>query len=249
MAWRTPARTHSSTSVLQNVAAMAPVVVMSPIVCRVRIEIWSDVVCPWCYIGKRRFDTALANIAAKGNTEPIEVIYRSYQLDPGAPVTGATPVIDAYAKKFGGRERAEQILSHLTTVAAGDGLTFNMDIAQRANTMTAHRILCWVLTIHGPEIQAGVKEAFLAAYFTDGVNIGDVENLLSICSSLELDVVALRNWLDEHQGTAEVAADIEGAAMRDITAVPTYVINDQFMIPGAQDVELFERVLSKMLNL
>ena len=216
--------------------------------CFVRIEIWSDVVCPWCYIGKRRFDAALANIAAKGNTEPIEVIYRSYQLDPSAPVTGSTPVIEAYAKKFGGRERAEQILSHLTTVAAGDGLTFRMDIAQRAHTLLAHRILHWSLMQYGPDTQAQVKEAFMAAYFTDGVNIGEPENLFAICAGLELDVNALKRWIESDQGTQEVHADLQGAAMRDITAVPTYVINDQFMIPGAQDVELFERILLKMLQ-
>lgn len=227
---------------------MAPAVVMSPIVCLVRIEIWSDVVCPWCYIGKRRFETALANIARSGISEPIEVTYRSYQLDPSAPVTGTMPVVDAYAKKFGGRERAEQILSHLTSVAAGDGLEFNMDRALRANTILSHRVLHWVLTTYGSPTQIIVKEEFLKAYFTQGVNIGDIDELISICRSLDLDDVALRHWLDEGHGIQEVHADFEGAAMREITAVPTYVINDQFMIPGAQDVELFERILTKMLQ-
>jgi predicted DsbA family dithiol-disulfide isomerase len=227
---------------------MAPAVVMSPIVGRVRIEIWSDVVCPWCYIGKRRFETALTNIERNGNTEPIEVIYRSYQLDPHAPVTGTMAVVDAYAKKFGGRERAEQILTHLTTVAASDGLTFNMNQALRANTVLSHRILHWALAVYGPQVQIQVKEAFLAAYFTDGINIGDLEELLSICTALDLDSDALRIWLHQNQGFQEVQADFEGAALRDITAVPTYVINDQFMIPGAQDVELFERILTKMLQ-
>jgi predicted DsbA family dithiol-disulfide isomerase len=248
MAWRTPARTHSSTSVLQNVAAMAPAVVMSPIVCLVRIEIWSDVVCPWCYIGKRRFETALANIARTGISEPIEVTYRSYQLDPNAPVTGTIPVVDAYAKKFGGRERAEQILSHLTSVAAGDGLEFNMDTALRANTILSHRVLHWALATYGTSTQAKVKESFLEAYFTLGINIGNVDELIKICSSLDLDTDALSEWLDQGHGVQEVHEDFEGAAMREITAVPTYVINDQFMIPGAQDVELFERILSKMLQ-
>jgi predicted DsbA family dithiol-disulfide isomerase len=248
MACRTPALTHSSTSVLQNVAAMAPVVVMSPIVCLVRIEIWSDVVCPWCYIGKRRFETALANIARSGNSEPIEVTYRSYQLDPNAPVTGTIPVVDAYAKRFGGRERAEQILDHLTSVAARDGLEFNMDRALRANTILSHQVLHWALVTYGASIQSTVKEEFLKAYFTKGINIGSADELISICASLDLDVVALNTWLDEGHGIQEVLADFEGAAMRDITAVPTYVINDQFMIPGAQDVELFERILTKMLQ-
>jgi predicted DsbA family dithiol-disulfide isomerase len=248
MACLTPAFTHSSTKALQNVAAMAPAVVMSPIVCRVRIEIWSDVVCPWCYIGKRRFETALANIALKGTTEPIEVIYRSYQLDPQAPVTGTTPVIDAYAKKFGGRPRAEQILTHLTAVAAGDGLEFNMDRALRANTTLSHRILHWTKITHGSEVQITVKEALLRAYFTQGINIADIDQLMTICARLHLDTTSLRTWLDQGHGTQEMLNDFQDAALRDITAVPTYVINDQFMIPGAQDVELFERIITKMLQ-
>lgn len=213
-----------------------------------RIEIWSDVVCPWCYIGKRRFETALANIQRNDISEPIEVIYRSYQLDPHAPVTGTTPVVEAYAKKFGGKEHAQQILTHLTTVAAEDGLTFNMDKALRANTILSHRVLHWALSTYGPDTQARVKEVLLDAYFTQGVNIGNLEDLLSICAGLDLDHEALRIWLDQDQGINEFQADLEGAAMRDITAVPTYVINDQFMIPGAQDVELFERILTKMLK-
>jgi predicted DsbA family dithiol-disulfide isomerase len=217
-------------------------------VCRVRIEIWSDVVCPWCYIGKRRFEAALTNIERNGITEPIEVIYRSYQLDPHAPVTGTTAVVDAYAKKFGGRERAEQILAHLTSVAAHDGLTFNMDQALRANTILSHRVLHWAFSTYGPATQAMVKEALLEAYFTRGINIGDLEELLSVCAALDLDSEALRTWLSHEKGFKEIQADFEGAAQRDITAVPTYVINDQFMIPGAQDVELFERILTKMLQ-
>ncbi|MBU3748738.1 MAG: AMP-binding protein, partial [Burkholderiaceae bacterium] len=83
-----------------------------------KVEIWSDVVCPWCFIGKRRFDKAIATLRERGVTTPIEVVYRSYQLDPGAPVGDPVPAVDGYAKKFGGRERAEQIIGHVTRVAA-----------------------------------------------------------------------------------------------------------------------------------
>ncbi len=106
-----------------------------------RVEIWSDVVCPWCFIGKRRFDNALQQLKDKGVTEPIEVVYKSFQLDPTAPVDQAMPVVDAYAKKFGGQERAQQILAHVTKIAAADDITFNMEIAVRANTLLAHRAL------------------------------------------------------------------------------------------------------------
>lgn len=212
------------------------------------MEIWSDVVCPWCYIGKRRFETALARLGAKGISEPIEVRYRSYQLDPRAPTTQVTPVVDAYAKKFGGRERAEQILTHLTNVAAADGLEFRFDVAKRANTVLAHRVLHWVHDIHGPAAQAAAKEQMLAAYFTLGLDISDVDVLVSQCAGAGLDVSALSAWLADGGGLDAVAADMQAAADREITAVPSYVIDDKFLIPGAQDASLFEQVLGKMLS-
>lgn len=248
IAWRTPARTHSSTRVAQNVADMAPVVVMSPIVRVVRIDIWSDVVCPWCYIGKRRFDTALERLKAKGLTEHIEVVYRSYQLDPSAPTSSTTPAKDAYAKKFGGQERAEQILRHVTQVAAQDDIVFNMDQALRANTSLAHRVLHWILLTYGHNEQARCKEGFLAAYFTLGLNIGDLGVLTDICQQLSIDITGLSEWLASGGGEKEFAQDLLDAAARDITAVPSFVINDQFIIPGAQDVAVFEQVLEKMLS-
>src|SRR6187431_3514883 len=103
-----------------------------------QVEIWSDVVCPWCYIGKRRFERAVAEVA-----DDIEVraVYRPYQLDPSAPRGASVPVVEAYARKFGGPERAEQILDHVTRIAADDGIEFRMDRALRANTLLAHRLL------------------------------------------------------------------------------------------------------------
>ena len=106
-----------------------------------QVEIWSDVVCPWCYIGKRRFETALARVSERRDTSAIEVVFRPYQLDPTAQVGRSQPVAVAYAKKFGSTERAQEIFDHVTEVAAGDGLEFHMDLALRANTLLAHRLL------------------------------------------------------------------------------------------------------------
>ena len=212
------------------------------------MEIWSDVVCPWFYIGKRRFEEALTRLAAKGIDEPIEVRYRSYQLDPRAPTTHGTPVVDAYAKKFGGRERAEQILAHLTDVARQDGLSFRFDIATRANTLLAHRVLHWALETHGAAAQSAAKELMLAGYFTRGLDVSDAQVLRNLCIEAQLDVGTLDGWLDAGSGMDEVENDIRDAAEREITAVPSYVINDQFLIPGAQDAALFEQVLGKILT-
>ena len=213
-----------------------------------RVEIWSDVVCPWCFIGKRRFDNAIEVLRQKGVTEPIEVVFKAYQLDPSAPVGQPTPVVDGYAKKFGGRERAEQILSHVTNVAAADNIEFNMDIALRANTILAHRALHWALEHHGALVQATYKERLMKAYFTDGLDVGDADVVAQCATEVGLDGTALRTWLDTDEGYDAVRADLDGAAMREISAVPSFVIDDRFLIPGAQDVDVFVNVLERALT-
>lgn len=190
----------------------------------------------------------MERLRAKGITEHIEVVYRSYQLDPGAPVSDTTPAVDAYAKKFGGQERAAQIINHVTSIAAQDGITFNMNIARRANTILAHRVLHWVLITHGNEAQARAKESFLAAYFTHGSDISQFDTLRQALDSIEIDTAGLDEWLLGGGGETEFLNDLRDAQAREITAVPSFVINDQFIIPGAQDVEVFEQILTKMLS-
>lgn len=213
-----------------------------------RVEIWSDVVCPWCFIGKVRFDKAVETLRAKGISEPIEVVFRAFQLDPTAPSDSTSPVVDAYAKKFGGQERAHQILNHVTQVAAADGIEFNMDIALRANTIHCHRALHWVLETYGPEKQVAFKHRLLQAYFTDGDNVGDYDVIVRCASECGLDSASLDEWLRSGEGVEEVQVDFAAAAERDITAVPSFVINDQFLIPGAQDPEVFVNVLERILQ-
>lgn len=213
-----------------------------------RVEIWSDVVCPWCFIGKVRFDKAVETLREKGIDEPFEVVFRAFQLDPTAPADAATPVVDAYAKKFGGQARAEQILQHVTQVAAADGIEFNMDIALRANTINCHRALHWALKTYGPQQQVALKHRLLQAYFTDGDNVGDCAVIVQCASECGLDSEALDTWLSTTAGLEEVRADFAAAAERDITAVPSFVINDQFLIPGAQDPEVFVNVIERILQ-
>jgi predicted DsbA family dithiol-disulfide isomerase len=248
MAWRTPARTHSSINVAQKRAATSPTVSIGSIVASVRVDIWSDVICPWCYIGKRRFDTAVTNLRARGITDAIDVTFRSYQLDPTAPMDHTSPVIEAYAKKFGGQETAERIINHVTSVAAADGIEFHMDIAQRANTMHAHRALHYALTEYGSDTQALLKQELLQAYFTDGENVGDITVISQRASQVGIDTDALHQWMTSDNGYDAVTDDIRAASARDITAVPSFVINDQFLIPGAQDVQVFENILERVLT-
>jgi predicted DsbA family dithiol-disulfide isomerase len=213
----------------------------------VLVEVWSDVVCPWCYIGKRRFATALAELADDPAFDAeVEVVYRPYQLDPKAPPGTTMSVVDAYARKFGGPERAEAIIEHLTSTAAADGLEFHLEQAQRANTRDAHRLL-WYAEHHGPPgAQDALKENLLSAYFTRGRNVGDTDVLVEEAVAAGLDGDAVRHVLDSDQGRPEVEAELAFAAEHGISAVPTYVIDRRWSIPGAQDPDVFVQVLRRL---
>lgn len=220
-----------------------------------RVEVVSDLVCPWCYIGKRRFDNALAQVAAPlaalSDSPAVTITYRAYQLDPGAPQESTEPVRDVYARKFGGVEQADKILANVTAVARDEGITFNMHDAVRANTMRAHRLLKLV-QITAPLLQAAVNESIMQAYFTEGRNIADVATLIDCAARAGFSSSATTEHL-VNDGASDitaraVAADLLWAAERDITAVPTFVINDSFAVPGAQDTDTFVRLLTKMAN-
>jgi predicted DsbA family dithiol-disulfide isomerase len=219
-----------------------------------QIEIWSDVVCPWCFIGKRRFEAALEKVTSGPDAinQPIEIVYRAYQLDPTAPANSSAPVREVYAKKFGGADRADKIIAQLTETAALDGIEFRMDIGQRSNTILAHRLMWWTGVNHDYGVQSRLKENLLNAYFTNGVNVGDSEELIAIGvhtiphESDDLEFAEfLRAFFASDAGKGEVAEELATAVSHGITGVPTYVINGQWSIPGAQDSETFERVLRR----
>lgn len=209
------------------------------------IEIYSDVVCPWCYIGKRRFEAGLAMIEDEVEVD-FDVSFHPYQLDPRAAPGVATPVFDAYSKKFGGPERATEIIGHVTETAAGEGLEFRMDRAQRANTLLAHRLIWRAAQPGSPVDQDTMKERLLKAYFTDGLNIGDPDVLADCSAEVGFDRAEVLRFLESDEGSDEVRSELIGAQQNGITAVPTYVLNGQWAIPGAQEAETFAQVLRKI---
>jgi predicted DsbA family dithiol-disulfide isomerase len=213
-----------------------------------RIEIFSDVICPWCFIGKRRFETAISRLRDRGVDVQVDYTFRPFQLDPTAPKDSPTPAKDAYAKKFGGPERATEILNHVTSVAAQDNITFNMDIAVRANTFLAHRLLSYALLKHGAAVQILLKERIMDAYFTDGKDIGDIDVLADCAESAGINRAEAHTFLNSDELVDEVRSEIAEAAEYGVTAVPTFIINGQWSVPGAQDVEMFERIIERMLE-
>lgn len=207
----------------------------------VDVEIWSDVVCPWCYIGKRRFETAIIELADEID---VTIVFRPYQLDPTASPGKAGPVIDTYAKKFGGYERAQQIIDHVTSIAAESGIHFRMDRALRANTLLAHRLL-WLAEATGKQV--ALKERLLQAYFIDGLDVGDPEVLATCAADVGLDHDRVLSFLESDDGLVEVRHELQRALEMEITAVPTFVFDDRWMVPGAQDPSTFVEVLRRVV--
>ncbi len=215
----------------------------------ITIDIYSDVVCPWCYIGKRRFEKgmAMALAAADGDLGvDFDIAFKPYQLDPTAAPGVAGPVLDAYAKKFGGVDEAERIIGTVPATAADEGLAFRMDRALRANTLLAHRLIWWAEQPGSPVSQDAMKERLLQAYFMDGTHVSDADALADAAADIGADRSQVLAFLESTDGTAEVAAELDHARDNGITAVPTYVFNDQWAVPGAQDAETFAKVLGRM---
>ena len=209
----------------------------------IAVDIWSDVVCPWCSIGKRRFERALEQL---GDQIDVTVRFRPYQLDPTASPGKTEPVSVAYAKKFGGPERAAELMQNVTDIAAQEGIEFHMERALRANTLLAHRLI-WLADQPGsPVAQRDMKARLMQAYFTDGLDVGDPDTLADLAAELGFDRGDVVAFLDSDRGVAELRADLELAGDLGITAVPTFVINGQWAVPGAQDTDTFVNVLQRV---
>lgn len=212
---------------------------------KLTVEIWSDVVCPWCYIGKRRWESGLAVFRAAHPDVEVEVAYRAFQLDPNAPTDRSEPVREAYEKKFGGPEQAKQLMDRVSAEAEGEGLTFDLDQAQRSNTANAHRLL-----VLGEElgVQLELKERLMRAYFCEGREVGSVESLADLGAEVGIEPERARAWLTGNGGRSEVADQLMFAADAGIHSVPTFVINRSTGIPGAQPPDVFSEILERSLE-
>ena len=208
---------------------------------RVLVEIYSDIVCPWCYIGKRRFEQALAQFDGR---DDVEIVWRPFQLDPRAPVE-PTPALDGYARKFGGPSEAVRITDHLTKMGEAAGLDFDFGIAQRANTFDAHRLL-WFAERECPSDQDAVKERLLRAYFSEGIDVADRGELVRLGSEAGLDPARVTEFLASDDGVDEVREELLVGLERGVTAVPTFVFEGQWAVPGAQDPDTMLRVLQRV---
>ena len=206
----------------------------------VRIEVFSDVICPWCYIGTRRLERAIQLIELEGGARP-DVEMHPFQLDPSAPES-PSPVADVYAKRFG--DRAPALLEHVISAARQDGLTLRFDIAQRANTRRAHRLLEHARETAGRDAQWTLSNLLFRAYFEDGADIGRASTLVALAELAGVAGAVSAIEADDDR----VGAAIERASNLGITAVPTFIVDDHWTIPGAQDVETFARVIRRLVT-
>ena len=205
-----------------------------------RVEIWSDVVCPWCYIGKRRFEEALASFPHR---DEVEVVWRAFELDPAAPAERVGDYAEMLATKYGVPvEQGQQMIDTMTAAAAGDGLDFRFDLARVGNTFDAHRLI-HLAAERG--VQDAVKERLLRATFTEGEPIGDADTLVRLVAEAGLDADEARAVLQDGRYADEVRADERDAQRFGISGVPFFVVDRTYGVSGAQPADVLRSVLDK----
>lgn len=204
-----------------------------------KVEIWSDIVCPWCYIGKRRFETALATVEA-----PVEIEWKSFQLDPTFPRDKAIPVYDALAEKFGGgRAQVQEMTGRVTSLAAIEGLDYDFEHGVMVNTFDAHRLAHHAKSQGlGPEMH----ERLMRAQLIEGATVNDVETLVRLAE--EIGVEGARPVVTSDQYTDDVNADIREARLLGATGVPFFVLDRKYGVSGAQPAEVFAQALRQALE-
>ncbi|HVW31313.1 MAG TPA: DsbA family oxidoreductase [Acidimicrobiia bacterium] len=204
------------------------------------IEIWSDVVCPWCYVGKRNFETALARFEHR---DEVTVRWRSFELDPSAPTERTGRYTVHLARKYGMSEaQAQRSIDTMTETGARAGVVLDFERARPGNTFDAHRLLHLAVG-HGR--QDALKERLFRATFTDGEPIGDRATLGRLAAEVGLPAGEVAAALDDGAYADDVRADEELAMELGISAVPYFVIDRKFGIPGAQPPDVILQVLNR----
>jgi predicted DsbA family dithiol-disulfide isomerase len=206
----------------------------------VKVEIWSDIVCPWCFVGKRQFERAVAEFE---HGDQVEVVWRSYELDPRAPAEREGTYAERIARKYGlevGAARAA--ISRIINAGSEAGIDFKFEQMRPGNTFDAHRLV-HLAKVRG--IQNQVKERFLEANFFEGEPIGRRDALERLAAEAGLDAAEVAAVLDSDQYAEEVRVDERVAQSIGITGVPFFLIDDAYGIPGAQEPQVFLNVLRR----
>ncbi|UOE44927.1 DsbA family oxidoreductase [Agromyces larvae] len=208
----------------------------------IKIDIWSDIACPWCYIGKRHLE---AGIAALGDDAPdVEIEYHSFELSPDTPLDFEGSTVEYLSERKGMPvERVEQMLEHVTGVAAKAGLEYHFEKVAHTKTLKAHELLHFAKA-HGKQLE--LKERLLKAYFTEGGRVNRIDELVAYAEELGLDAAEAREALDSGRYAPDVQADIAQAGAYGIQGVPFFVFEGKYGVSGAQPAEVFANVLTQV---
>jgi predicted DsbA family dithiol-disulfide isomerase len=205
------------------------------------VEIWSDIFCPWCYIGKRNFENALSQFA---HPDDVTVTWKSFQLNPDAPVESTEDMHGMLASKFGtSRAQAKAMNDSMVQRAASVGLTYDLDHAAVTNSFDGHR-LSHLAAAHG--LQDAAEERLFAAHFTEAKNVGKAETLVQLGKEIGLEESEIREMLATGRYTDAVNADIEEARQIGANGVPFFVFNRKYAVSGAQPPEVLLNVLNRV---
>lgn len=205
-----------------------------------KVEIWSDIACPWCYIGRRRIETAIDQFE---HGDQVQVIWRSYQLDPSAPVEYDGSTNDMLMERYGmSRQQAEAAHTRVTDLATLEGLEYHMESAHPVNSLDAHRLI-HLADDHG--LQGEMKERLQRAYFTEGLVVSDHATLVKLGVEVGLDAEEIRQMLNSDTYTAEVHTEARRAQQMGSRGVPFFVFEEKYAVSGAQPTELFLDVLER----
>ena len=207
-----------------------------------QVEIWSDVVCPFCYIGKRKFEQALDRFPQK---DQVKIVWKSFQLDPEASVIGVDYQKNLAERKGWSPEQTRQITDNVSKMAAEVGLEYHFDKAIAANSFDAHRF-SHLAQEHG--LQDAAEEALFKAHFTDGKNISDRSMLVQLGESIGMDPITVKSMLESQEFYKEVKSDIATARELRVSGVPFFIFDRKFAVSGAQDPEVFLQTLAKALE-
>jgi predicted DsbA family dithiol-disulfide isomerase len=205
-----------------------------------KIEIWSDIACPWCYIGKRRFEQALAVFPER---DALDIVWRSFELDPNAPPRQPLPTVELLATKFNmSVEKAQAMMNNVARNGLADGLQFNFDRSISGNTFDAHRLIHFAAS---KGRRAEMVERLFAAYFTEGEAVGDHPTLARLASHVGLNTADVAAMLAADAFAADVRADEDRAATFGISGVPFFAIDEKHGISGAQPASVITEALTQ----
>lgn len=206
-----------------------------------KVEIWSDFVCPFCYIGKRNFETALSKTGLK---DKVEVVYKAYELAPDSPTTTDKSMTAGLAEKYKiSEDEAKVMLDNIAAQAKSVGLIYDFDNMLAANTFVAHRV---AKLAESKNLGEEMTETLLHAYFTDAKQIGSEEVLMELAQKVGIDKKEVKDVLNSDKYIEEVKADVTEAGQVGVKGVPFFVINNKYAISGAQPPEAFAEALNKV---